>query len=81
MVILTMSPDTEFLPYDGDSHRTKCFEWKALKTEEQRSVFFAEYGARWTEFARLGYFDIVRQTVIDPMHNVLLGELLQLISE
>ncbi|KAG2365895.1 hypothetical protein BDR07DRAFT_1275829, partial [Suillus spraguei] len=34
---------------------------------------FEEHGARWTELARLPYFDLVRQTIIDPMHNLLLG--------
>lgn len=28
---------------------------------------------RWTEFARLPYVDLVRYTIIDPMHNMLLG--------
>jgi hypothetical protein len=37
-------------------------------------IFFAEHGAQWTEFARISYFDLVRYTVIDPMHNLLLGK-------
>ncbi|KAF8203523.1 hypothetical protein K438DRAFT_1580620, partial [Mycena galopus ATCC 62051] len=38
-----------------------------------RNNFFSEHGVRWTEFARLKYFDIVKYTVVDPMHNLLLG--------
>ncbi|KAJ7148860.1 hypothetical protein C8R46DRAFT_1167134 [Mycena filopes] len=38
-----------------------------------REEFFSEHGVRWTEFARLKYFDLVRYTVVDPMHNLLLG--------
>ncbi|KAJ7312545.1 hypothetical protein DFH08DRAFT_918005 [Mycena albidolilacea] len=37
------------------------------------SDFFKKNGVRWTEFARLIYFDIVKWTVVDPMHNLLLG--------
>lgn len=55
-------------------HRKRCFEWKALTTEEDRARYFSEYGVRWTEFARLEYFDLVRYTIVDPMHNLLLGE-------
>ncbi|KAJ6459895.1 hypothetical protein C8R45DRAFT_826624, partial [Mycena sanguinolenta] len=38
-----------------------------------RQAFFSTKGVRWTEFARLKYFDLVRYTVVDPMHNLLLG--------
>ncbi|KAJ7939839.1 hypothetical protein B0H13DRAFT_1586865, partial [Mycena leptocephala] len=34
---------------------------------------FVEHGAHWTEFARIHYFDLVRYTIIDPIHNLLLG--------
>jgi hypothetical protein len=27
------------------------------------------------KFARLVYFDLIRWTIVDPMHNLLLGEL------
>ncbi|KAJ6597441.1 hypothetical protein B0H10DRAFT_2087257 [Mycena sp. CBHHK59/15] len=36
-------------------------------------MFFTKYGVRWTELSRLEYFDIVKWTVVDPMHNLLLG--------
>ncbi|KAJ7305470.1 hypothetical protein DFH08DRAFT_721207, partial [Mycena albidolilacea] len=58
---------------DGEEHRRRCFEYRELSTDEAREDFFAEHGVRWTEFARLGYFDIVRYSVVDPMHNLLLG--------
>ncbi|KAF7346894.1 hypothetical protein MVEN_01441600 [Mycena venus] len=58
---------------NGDEHRKLCFKYSALTTDDARNEFFATHGVRWTEFARLEYFDIVRYTVIDPMHNLLLG--------
>ncbi|KAJ7017492.1 hypothetical protein C8F04DRAFT_1215036 [Mycena alexandri] len=38
-----------------------------------KEEFFKKYGVHWTEFARLTYFDLVKWTVVDPMHNLLLG--------
>ncbi|KAJ7027049.1 hypothetical protein C8F04DRAFT_965686 [Mycena alexandri] len=63
----------EFPARDGEAHRRLCFRYAALSTPAQKAAFFAKYGARWTEFARLTYFDLVRWTVVDPMHNLLLG--------
>ncbi|KAJ7782582.1 hypothetical protein DFH07DRAFT_864942 [Mycena maculata] len=48
-------------------------QYKDLSTAEEKEYFFAQHGVRWTEFAQLDYFDIVRYTVVDPMHNLLLG--------
>ncbi|EIW73973.1 hypothetical protein CONPUDRAFT_40430, partial [Coniophora puteana RWD-64-598 SS2] len=41
--------------------------------ETERREFFERHGVRWTELARLPYFDLVRQSIIDPMHNLILG--------
>ncbi|KZT26645.1 hypothetical protein NEOLEDRAFT_1062734, partial [Neolentinus lepideus HHB14362 ss-1] len=60
-------------PRNGETHRGRCFTWKSLKTQADRDTFFETFGARWTEFARLSYFDLVRYTLIDPMHNTLQG--------
>jgi hypothetical protein len=48
--------------------------YRDLSTSEEKEEFFAEHGVQWTEFARLDYFDLVRYTVVDPMHNLLLGK-------
>ncbi|TFK48343.1 hypothetical protein OE88DRAFT_1613496, partial [Heliocybe sulcata] len=58
---------------DGEEHKAHCCRWKELPTQEARDSWFQSSGARWTEFARLPYFDLVWFTLIDPMHNVLLG--------
>ncbi|KZT27351.1 hypothetical protein NEOLEDRAFT_1060777 [Neolentinus lepideus HHB14362 ss-1] len=60
-------------PRNGETHRGRCFTWKSLKTQADRDTFFETFGARWTEFAHLSYFDLVRYTLIDPMHNTLQG--------
>ncbi|KAJ7193721.1 hypothetical protein GGX14DRAFT_378758, partial [Mycena pura] len=58
---------------DSDKQRQLCHQYKALRTQEERETFFAKHGVRWTELARLTYFDLVRYMIIDPMHNLLLG--------
>jgi hypothetical protein len=60
---------------DGATHRRHAQEWQRLP-EGDREDFFKEHGARYFELSRLPYFDPVRMTVVDPMHNILLGKLL-----
>jgi hypothetical protein len=65
---------SEFPARDSDQHKDLGEKFRRLETAEDRERFFSENGVRWSEFARLEYFDIVKWTVIDPMHNLLLGE-------
>ena len=65
----------EYTARDGETHRNLCFQWKALVTQAEQDDFFNTHGVRWTEIARLPYFNLVRYTVVDPMHNLLLGML------
>ncbi|KAI0309474.1 hypothetical protein OF83DRAFT_1158491, partial [Amylostereum chailletii] len=58
---------------DGQSHKDHAQAWRDLDSKAARKKYFDEHGVRWTEFARLRYFDPVRMTVVDPMHNLLLG--------
>lgn len=55
-------------------HRRQCGEYAALKTEAARKAYTKAHAVRFTQLARLPYFDIVRQVVVDPMHNLYLGE-------
>jgi hypothetical protein len=48
-------------------------EYRDLQTGKDREEFFSRFGVRYTVFAELEYFDIVKWTVVDPMHNLLLG--------
>ncbi|KIK81198.1 hypothetical protein PAXRUDRAFT_35943 [Paxillus rubicundulus Ve08.2h10] len=63
----------EFPGRKGEDHQKCCYEENDLPSEAQCATFFKEHGARWTELACLPYFNLVRQTIIDPMHNLLLG--------
>jgi hypothetical protein len=61
----------EFPARDGEEHRWLCKIYNTLSTDKEKEEFFAKHGARWTEFARLHYFDLVRYTIV---HNLLLGK-------
>ena len=56
-----------------NDHQRKGFEWKHAKTQAERQKIEREYGVRFTELLRLPYFDCARFSVVDPMHNILLG--------
>ena len=55
-----------------EEHRRKGMDWKHAKTQAERQRIEREYGVRFTELLRLPYFDSVRFSVVDPMHNILL---------
>lgn len=42
-------------------------------TSSERIKIWKEHGIRWTEFARLRYWNPFQFLVIDPMHNLFLG--------
>jgi hypothetical protein len=56
-------------------HRDHAFQYDRLESVKKREDYFKKYGVRWYAFACLPYFDAVRMTIIDPMHNLLMGEL------
>ncbi|KAH9924357.1 hypothetical protein B0H21DRAFT_712451, partial [Amylocystis lapponica] len=48
-------------------------KYAALSSDHAREQFVKEFATRYTELSRLPYFNIIRQVVIDPMHNLFLG--------
>ncbi|KAG2205739.1 hypothetical protein INT45_010989, partial [Circinella minor] len=52
---------------------THAVEWMTATTNKERVEIERNYGTRWSELHRLPYFDAVRFTIIDAMHNLLLG--------
>jgi hypothetical protein len=41
--------------------------------QEDHDAFFKANGVHWTELVHLPYFNLICCTIIDPMHNLLLG--------
>jgi len=55
-------------------HRCLGAEYAKLTSKGAREAFVKKNGTRFTQLSRLPYFDLVRGIVIDPMHNLVLGE-------
>ena len=49
-------------------------EYQKLATPNAKKNFVKEFATRYSQLSHLPYFDLVRQIVIDPMHNLFLGE-------
>ena len=56
-----------------DDHRKYGMCWKHVITLSKRREIEQVHGVRYTELLRLPYLDTVRFTVVDPIHNILLG--------
>ena len=56
-----------------NEHKAAGEQWLAASTRAQRETVEKETGSRYTELNRLPYFDCIRFTCIDPMHNLFLG--------
>ncbi|CAB4011940.1 Hypothetical predicted protein [Paramuricea clavata] len=54
-------------------HRRHVNEVQSKTTHEEQKKAESNYGVRYSELLRLPYFDCIRFTVIDPMHNLFLG--------
>lgn len=56
-----------------ESNYKAAMRWKNASSSKEREDLEQEEGCRYSELHRLPYFDVVRQSIIDPMHNLLLG--------
>ena len=57
----------------NQEHRREAQETLNQSTIKERQEVESKYGTRYTELMRLPYFDCVRFTIVDPMHNLFLG--------
>ncbi|KIJ57701.1 hypothetical protein HYDPIDRAFT_71487, partial [Hydnomerulius pinastri MD-312] len=62
-----------FRPRTNEEQRHLGERYRNLSTPTARKNFVKEFATRYTQLARLPYFDLVNQIVIDPMHNLFLG--------
>ena len=58
---------------DLSTHRLNCFEYQQCKTKAAQKLIEREYGVKYSILIELPYFNLIRFTVIDPMHNLFLG--------
>ncbi|KAI0711247.1 hypothetical protein C8Q76DRAFT_568046, partial [Earliella scabrosa] len=57
----------------ADDHKFRAAQWRDAPTAAQRTDLFKLYGVRWSELLRLPYWDPIRYTAVDSMHNLYLG--------
>ena len=64
----------DWQPRDGlAGHRVHSRKYNAAKTKTEQQKCLQESGVRYSVITELPYFDVVRHSVIDPMHNLFLG--------
>lgn len=56
-----------------ESHKEAVKKIVKCKTKTNRERLEKEYGVRYSVLLELEYFDPIRMTIIDPMHNLFLG--------
>lgn len=57
----------------NEEHRSEAQEILLEDTLQGREHKQTKYGTRYTELMQLEYFNCIRFTIIDPMHNLFLG--------
>lgn len=63
----------KFAARTDEQQREYGDRYRDLRTKSEREAFVREYATRYSQLSRLPYFDLVKQVVIDPMHNLALG--------
>ena len=58
---------------DVAQHKVKCYEYLNANTKQQQKAIRREYGIRYSILIELPYFNLIKHTIIDPMHNLFLG--------
>ncbi|RHZ76424.1 hypothetical protein Glove_197g131 [Diversispora epigaea] len=58
---------------DPQKHRQYVQEWLKCDTRGTREAHFKINEVRWSKLLRLPYMDLIRFTVVDPMHCLFLG--------
>ena len=58
---------------DLKKHKDTCTKLKACKTLARKHAFEVQTGIKYSILVELEYFDPIRFTIVDPMHNLFLG--------
>ena len=56
-----------------EEHRSKSDEYLGCKTKTKQKQLTSSYGIRYSVLINIPEFNPIRNHVIDPMHNLLLG--------
>ena len=70
----------EWEPRNAEQHHRVASAYCLAKTASEREKLERDYGIRYSVLNELPYFDASHMTVIDPMHNLLLGSAKYVVS-
>ena len=56
-----------------DDHKTNAIKTLKAVTQTERNLLESQCGSRFTELMHLPYYNCIRFSIIDPMHNMFLG--------
>ncbi|VDI02384.1 Hypothetical predicted protein, partial [Mytilus galloprovincialis] len=65
---------------DNASHREECCLLKNCTSKGDKEALERNFGTRYSVLLELVYFDPIRMTALDPMHNLFLGTAKHMIS-
>ena len=65
----------------SDDHKKHALMAKRQQNQAARDKIEKKSGSRYSELMRLPYFDFIRYTIIDPMHNLFEGTAKHLLKE
>ncbi|KAG1447243.1 hypothetical protein G6F56_009321 [Rhizopus delemar] len=57
----------------NETNRQQASNWKTATSQRERIDLEMKFGTRFSALHNLAYFDVVRCTSVDPMHNLFLG--------
>ena len=64
---------TEWVLRNSAEHKEHAREYLSAQSANQQDEYLSKNGVRYSILLELPYLDIVRNHIIDPMHNLLLG--------
>ena len=62
----------------NESHQQLGAKYARITSKARHKDFVKKEGMHFSQLSRLPYFDLVCGIIIDPMHNLILGELAML---
>lgn len=56
-----------------ENYMSSIRELKKAKTQTERDILESPLGVRFSKLCEIDYFDPVRMSIVDPMHNLFQG--------
>ena len=64
---------SQWEPRNTEEHREEMLKINSYPTKGEKEQMETLYGTRFTPLVKLPYYDSIRMTIVDPMHNLFSG--------